>query len=480
MYKSKFNPNKGKFQGNHRRQNGHRYNAYQSNSNSSNFKRLTRNESNSSNRSASSSSAVPILQYSPNADSELSKWIEQITPVLQSMFGHLASFITTDEYYVPVMPEPPDTPWTDANDPGRVNRLVLQAKTTEYAKSLTKLEDDKPRMWGEIEKYLSVESKAQIRLDATYPTLQANHNVLGYWRLIKQVHRTQAGKINVRSASLQALTNYYSIKQKGSESLNEYKDRLTAAIERIRSADSDEVPSDADQARKFTTSLDPRRFNRLIMDCELTETKYEATLASALQQASAEKILKGDILVPSDQMIPTGGNIAGAAVGDNGEFKVSRKERKMIMNFRRDTNKPNQSDNDDDANTRHSNGGGPKRGRDDNLVNYTNSKKQRYDKYSNGNRQNANNKNDKDRECVICKMNNHSTHECRHLSAVQATVAQTKSRNRYENTSSSSSNNNQANFSNQKMPILSSNPLTQALTTLRPQPNTTHRMVHFN
>ncbi len=77
------------------------------------------------------------------------------------------------------------------------------------------------------------------------------------------------------------------------------------------------------------------------MDCELTETKYEATLASALQQASAEKILKGDILVPSDQMIATGGNIAGAAVGDNGEFKVSRKEGKLIMNFRRETNKPN-------------------------------------------------------------------------------------------------------------------------------------------
>ena len=95
-------------------------------------------------------------------------------------------------------------------------------------------------------------------------------------------------------------------------------------------------------------------------------------------------------------------------------------------------------------------------------------------------RQNVNNKNDKDRECVICKMNNHSTHECRHLSAVQATVAQTKSRNRYENTSSSSSSNNQANFSNQQMPILSSSPLTQALTTLRPQSNTAHRMVHFN
>jgi len=76
--------------------------------------------------------------------------------------------------------------------------------------------------------------------------------------------------------------------------------------------------------------------------------------------------LRSNILVPSDdQMIHTGGNIiAGAAVGENGELKLSRKEPKMIINFRR---------------------GSQKRGRDDNLVNYANSKKQRYDKYSNGN-----------------------------------------------------------------------------------------------
>ena len=112
-------------------------------------------------------------------------------------------------------------------------------------------------MWGDIEKYFSVESKAQFRLDATYPALQANHNVLGYWRLIKQVHRTQAGKINkVPSASLQAplTTNYYSIKQKSSESLNEYKDHLTTAVERIRSADPD-------SSKIHSTLLDPRRFN---------------------------------------------------------------------------------------------------------------------------------------------------------------------------------------------------------------------------
>ena len=83
-------------------------------------------------------------------------------------------------------------------------------------------------------------------------------------------------------------------------------------------------------------------------------------------------------------MIHTGGNIiAGATVGENGELKLSRKERKMIINFRRNRNKPNQPDNDDNRSS--SGGGSQKRGRDDNLVNYANSKKQRYDKYSNGN-----------------------------------------------------------------------------------------------
>jgi hypothetical protein len=58
--------------------------------------------------------------------------------------------------------------------------------------------------------------------------------VLGLWRLIKQVHRTQAGKLNVADASLDALTNYYTIKQKESENIVQFKDRLLAAVENIR------------------------------------------------------------------------------------------------------------------------------------------------------------------------------------------------------------------------------------------------------
>jgi hypothetical protein len=51
---------------------------------------------------------VPLLQYRANADSNLSKWIEAIQPFLESLFGHLASFIATEKYHKPKAPKPVD------------------------------------------------------------------------------------------------------------------------------------------------------------------------------------------------------------------------------------------------------------------------------------------------------------------------------------------------------------------------------------
>ena len=102
------------------------------------------------------------------------------------------------------------------------------------------------------------------------------------------------------------------------------------------------------------------------MDCEINEKKYEANIAAALQQASTEKVLKGDTLVPSDQMIPSGGQNAGAAVDQNVDFKLSRKEKKMILILRKDR----EIDND----------GKKKRSREKYMSNYGNNRKPSYDK----------------------------------------------------------------------------------------------------
>jgi hypothetical protein len=479
MYNNKYknqngsNHNRGRNSGNSRRQKSLRANAYQatSSNNSSNYRRLVNNNdaSNQNKKPDDIPGAVPMLQYRANAESNLSKWIEAIQPFLESLFGHLASFIATDKYYLPKAPAPRANPWTKATDPGGIKRAIEKAKATEYARDLSKIEADKPKMWGEIEKHMSTESKAQVKLDVDYSKLKENHDVLGLWRLIKQVHRTQAGKLNVADASLDALTNYYTIKQKDSENIVQFKDRLVAAVERVKTADPTKAPPEEEQARKFTKSLDPRKFNRLILECEQNEAKYEKTLAGALQQASLEKRLEGNTLVPCDQMIRTGGHFAGAMLGENGEtIKLSRKEQKIIMNIRKER-QSHPTEFDDDGESRQARG--QKRGHDEYTAGYTGGKRPRYDKPSYDNNRNRDNRDnnrynshDKEKRCVICNMDNHWTNQCRNLTTAQNAVTQAKNRYRSDQTLS----NNQANFGSQQRPILSGvNPLNQALTTQR-------------
>ena len=156
-----------------------RANAYQANSSNSNFRRLMNNDSsNSSSKPVDIPGTIPILQYQANADSNLSKWIEALQPILESLFGHLASFIATDKYYAPTIPVAPAVAWNNTTDPGSIKRTIERANATEYAKELSRLEADKPRMWGEIEKHMSAESKAQVKLDAKYNKIKEKHDVL--------------------------------------------------------------------------------------------------------------------------------------------------------------------------------------------------------------------------------------------------------------------------------------------------------------
>ena len=101
-----------------------------------------------------------LLHYKGNADSNLSKWIEAIQPFLESLFGHLASFITTDTYYEPSVHQylPLDHGQKRLIQEESNVLSIEKAKATEYARELSEIESDKPRMWGEIEKYMSAES----------------------------------------------------------------------------------------------------------------------------------------------------------------------------------------------------------------------------------------------------------------------------------------------------------------------------------
>ena len=112
-YQNSNQNNRGKNYGNSRRDRHLRANAYQANSKNSNYRRL--------------------FQYKANADSNLSKWIGAIQPVLECLFGCLASSIATDKYYQPKAPVASTVVWTDVNYRGGLKRAV----ETESARECT-------------------------------------------------------------------------------------------------------------------------------------------------------------------------------------------------------------------------------------------------------------------------------------------------------------------------------------------------------
>ena len=223
--------NKGRNFGNVRRQKPFRANAYQASSNNSNYRRLMNNDasSNQNKKSDDIPGSVQMLQYKANAESNISKWIKDFRPVLECLFGHLASFIST--------------PNNQSHHQCRGQTQMIEEESSEQSKTKAQenmrsrssdLKLTNPRCGGEIEKHMSIESKAQVKLDVDYNKLKESNDVLGLWRLIKQVHRTQAGKLNIADASLDALTNYYTMKQKESENIVQFKDRLLAVIQEVK------------------------------------------------------------------------------------------------------------------------------------------------------------------------------------------------------------------------------------------------------
>ena len=118
-YQNSNQNNRGRNYGNSRRDRHLRANAYQANSNNSNYRRLINNNDANSNPSKKPDDlpgSVPMLQYKANADSNLSKWIEAIQPVLECLFGYLASFIATDKYYKPKALVASTVVWTDVKE----------------------------------------------------------------------------------------------------------------------------------------------------------------------------------------------------------------------------------------------------------------------------------------------------------------------------------------------------------------------------
>jgi hypothetical protein len=200
----------------------------------------------------------------------------------------------------------------------------------EYLKESSRLKEDRPKIWGDMELYMSKESLDAVKAKPIYEQLKATFNVVAFLKLIKEVHCTEPAVRSSADAVADALQEFHSIKQSSDESLIDYKNRILAAVERIATADPAQKPDASTVARKFTRSLDLNLFEELVRQCRDDETKYAATLSAAHNQASSQLIaIKGKLVLW--ETLKRNSNIAGAA-----EIKgLSKKEYKVIMSMRK-------------------------------------------------------------------------------------------------------------------------------------------------
>ena len=382
-------------------------------SNASNYQRLLSNSSSNIDSKNFTSQLTPIIlqRTSAGGDTNVLPWVDRTGTILLAKYGNSAKFFSGEAYK---RDRPTLNVYDEVNDPSGVLRKMQETAWVEYTKESTRLKNDRPKIWGDMELFMSKESIDAVKAKPAYERLKSTFKVVKFLKLIKEVHRTEPAVRSSADAVADALQEFHSIKQNTDESLIDYKNRIVAAVERIETADPSEKPDPSTVARKFTRSLDLNRFEELVRQCRDDESKYAATLSAAHNQASTQLIAVKGKLVPCETL-KRNSNIAGAA-----EIKgLSRKEYKMVMSMRKDDHTK-----DDQAPSSNAPSGGrgkKRKAEPDNVAAAaTDNKKYR----RNQDKAPSTASEGGTGTCDLCNRSNHTTENCYYLKGCREMVTQ--------------------------------------------------------
>ena len=369
-------------------------------SSASNYQRLLSNSSKTDSKNYTSQLIPIILQYmNAGGDTNVLPWVDRTGTILLAKYGNSAKFFSGEAYK---RVSPSVNVYDETNDPSGILRKLQETAWIEHIKESSRLKEDRPKIWGDMELFMSKESLDAVKAKPAYERLKSTFKVVSFLKLIKQVHRTQPAVRSSADAVADALQEFHSIKQNTDESLIDYKNRIIAAVERIETADPSEKPDPSTVARKFTRSLDLNRFEELVRQCRDDETKYAATLSAAHNQASTQLIAVKGKLVPCETL-KRNSNIAGAA-----EIKgLSRKEYKMVMSMRKDDHTKDDQAPPSNAST---GGKGKKRKPEPDNVAAAASDNKKYRR--NQDKAPSNSSEGGTGTCELCNRSNHTTENC--------------------------------------------------------------------
>jgi hypothetical protein len=109
------------------------------------------------------------LYFESKDPSHLEKWRLTMVTKSQQKYGKLSNIFISRVYPPPItlcgslLPPAPETPWNDTNDPYSVKRECQKAAIQMKVKKESKIDDDKPLLYGFIKDHLSPPSLTQVK-----------------------------------------------------------------------------------------------------------------------------------------------------------------------------------------------------------------------------------------------------------------------------------------------------------------------------
>ena len=234
---------------------------------------------------------LPVLQYGRNCN--LSEFTKALSAYARRIYKDLGRIIDDLQYY-----EPPPVAYdtrelAEAKDPGGVKRAMVIEKVKARERRIMAMLEDRTPLFAVIWGQLSPESEEKIRLHPTYEAqIKPGNDPLALWNAIRATHMVTASGAEIMGKEY-VLERYYRMRQKPSEGLTQFKQRMDDTIKAMASFGI-EPPAAAHQAVHFIRGLDDYRYAHFKAElenqvaCKIRD--FPPSLADAYVEAGRYKV----------------------------------------------------------------------------------------------------------------------------------------------------------------------------------------------
>ena len=240
---------------------------------------------------------VPRLRY--GRDTNLLIFKQKLGIKAMQLYGNLARFIETDQYYEPERPDPSHYELGEDDDPHGFNREEFRALLKEYTAEKAQMNRNKPQIYAFIYSYLSNESVDEVKKHERYAEFHLAKDPLELWLAIKETHKTGSTATNATVSRLEIRQRYKNLAMGKLESIVSYKERFDDVLEAYMDA-GHETMSDEDIAMDFFNGLDKTRyseFQTLFLNGLTMGSQQQPDDLNAMYQMASKFILPKPVMV---------------------------------------------------------------------------------------------------------------------------------------------------------------------------------------